>query len=1069
MRYRCRPIALLAALCFNTFVLCVVAVGDDSPETGKYQQALTDLKAISGSDSSAAEKAERQQQVFAAALPGVRSRVDAAIQAGKLTEALAWSERCVTLAKAALPAGQLQRSELVLLRAQLKFYEFGAAPKPDAAATVTVLEDAATEATTGGHVGHLLEALNRIALIQSQAGGKELSGFARLLNVAEQTEKTAPAVHSAAIQFAWLKLWLPSYLSAASGQSNESPDDAAKGLEQQLATIRDRLVAAKAPKSLTHSGDLFLARLHVESLNLDAAQKQLDQLAEQIDFQRMPAFWQVQHRIVKGRRASNLALFSEARSEFEAALQTAKTAAIPDLQAVVQINLGALLLRQGDYSLAEEFLRDAADAYEDIPALQNDPQRPIVMVNLAKTYEADGRFSKAVSLYKDAIELTESAANPSPSTLALCRNNFAACEYLAGNFDSAHELFTQVEPTLVGIFGAEHLRIAELKSNFAWLKLESGDTHTARKLFHESLDLARNTVGDTHPRTAEIMSYAARADVLLGDNEIAADQLRTALVLREQHLSRTLRSALSERDRLAIIQELRVHPESSAWPGVFDTWIDLAPALNIPIEEQYRGVLAWKGALDRHDFKATRAGEAPTAEMQQREAVLNELRTIYYAGAGRLSRRERRERIEKLEAQANQLERQIAQSSGVAVREPVTLERLRTSLPPRTAFLDVIQIRQYTRRAAGEEVAERRSSPGFLVRGDAPVARIEFGDVKTLNKAAQEFFAVLSSGGLDYETSGRVLAETIRVPLEPLLEDIDCLIICGDGLLHLLPLGALPDREPDSFWIDRMAFVSVGSAHAFVETIAHKPAVAHPAGLVIGGLDYGTPAEGSGKWTPLPGTLREARRITDLLKPSIPDCLLLTATAPTEAVVRQKLQSSQFVHLATHGFFGGRADRQTDGFEVLDISQEMDSAIALAGANIPTETEDALLTAAELRQLDLRHVRLMVLSACQTGLGHIRAGQGLVGLLGALSRSGVRSTISSLWEVNDEATANLMTEFYTHMQRDRSHVDLAQSLRFAQLKLRSGEIRPSSGGTFKHPRFWAAFFLSGVPQMSLKQ
>jgi CHAT domain-containing protein len=81
----------------------------------------------------------------------------------------------------------------------------------------------------------------------------------------------------------------------------------------------------------------------------------------------------------------------------------------------------------------------------------------------------------------------------------------------------------------------------------------------------------------------------------------------------------------------------------------------------------------------------------------------------------------------------------------------------------------------------------------------------------------------------------------------------------------------------------------------------------------------------------------------------------------------------------------------------------------------------------------------------------------------------VRSTISSLWEVNDEATANLMTEFYTHMQRDRSHVDLAQSLRFAQLKLRSGEIRPSSGGTFKHPRFWAAFFLSGVPQMSLKQ
>jgi CHAT domain-containing protein/tetratricopeptide (TPR) repeat protein len=1046
-----------------------VAIANDSPAVRKYQQTLADLKAITDSDSSATEKAEGRQKVFTAALPEMRGRVNAAMQAGKLSAALTWSERSVTLAKAALPAGHVQRSELVLLRAQLKFYEFGATPKPDAAATLTILEDAATEARTGGHVGHLFEALNRIALIQSKSGGKDLSGFARLLSVAEQTEKSASAVRSAAILFVWSNLWLPSYLSAGSGQSDESPDVAAERLEQQLITIHERLVAAHAPKSLAHAGELFLARLHVESLNLDAAKRELDQLDEHIEFQRMPAFWQIQHRIVKGRRASNLALFSEARSEFEAALQTAKTAAIPDLQAVVQINLGALLLRQGDYSLAEEFLRDAADAYKDIPALQNDPQRPIVMVNLAKTYEADGRFSKAVRLYKDAITLTESAANPNPSTLALCRNNLAACEYLAGNFDSAHKLFTQVEPALIGVFGAEHLRIAELKSNFAWLKLESGDTQAARKQFHESLDLARRTVGDAHPRTAEIMSYAARADFLLGDVEAAISQLRTALVLREQHLNRTLRSALSERDRLAIIQELRVHPESSAWPGVFDTWLDLAPALNIPVEEQYHGVLAWKGALDRHDFKATQSTAAPTVEMQQREVVLNELRTIYYAGAGRLSRRERRERIESLEAEANQLERRIAQSSGVAFREPVTLERLRESLPPRTAFLDVIQIRQYTRRAAGEEVVERRSSPGFLIRADAPVARVEFGDVKTLNEAAQEFFAVLSAGGLDYETSGRVLAEKIRVPLEPLLKDIDCLIICGDGLLHLLPLGALPDQEPDSFWIDRMAFVSVGSAHSFVERISHKTVVAPRTGLVIGGLDYGTPAEGDGKWTPLPGTLREARRVTELMKPSLVDCVLLTGTAPTESVVRGKLLSSQFVHLATHGFFGGRADRQTDGFEVLDISQELDSAIALAGANVPTEKEDELLTAAELRELDLRHIRLMVLSACQTGLGHIRAGQGLVGLLGALSRSGVRSTISSLWEVNDEATANLMTEFYTHMQRDPGDVDLGQSLRFAQLKLRSGEIRPSSGGTFKHPRFWAAFFLSGVPQMSFVQ
>lgn len=1058
MSYRHRVCVLLAGCCV-AFATCSVAVAQDSPALKAYEQAIAECKTKTNADD--------RQQIFAKAAPVVRGEVNSAIQSGNLTGALIWSERCVTLAKTALPAGHVQRSELVLLRAQLKFFEFGAAAKPNAAATLTILEDAATEAQTGGHIGHLLEALNRIALVQFKTGGQDLSGFARLLTVAEQTSKSAPAVRSVALLFVWSNLWLPTYLSAGSGQTDATPDAAADRLSQQLDGIQRRLIAAQAPKTLAHAGHLFLARLHVESLNLDAARQQLDQLDELVDFAQMPAFWQVQHRIVKGRRASNLALFSEARSEFEAALTTATDGNISDLRAVVQINLGALLLRQGDYGLAEEVLRDAADAYEDIPALQSDPQRPIVMINLAKTYEAGGRFSRAVRLYEDAIKLTESNPNPNPLTLALCRNNHAACEYMAGNFDSARELFNQVEPALVSIFGQKHLRIAELKSNLAWLALESGDKASAQNLFHQSIDLVRETVGDAHPRTAEIMSYAARADFLLGDAGPAVAQLRTALVLSEQHLNRTLRSALSERDRLGIIQELRVHPESSAWPGVFDTWLDLAPALKIPVEEQYRGVLTWKGSLDRHDFKASQGSAAPSVDLQRRTAVLTELRTIYYAGASRLSRRERRERIETLEAEANQLERKIAQASGVAFSEPVTLKRLRQSLPPRTAFLDVIQIRQYTPRAAGEEVIERRSSPGFLVRADAPVARIEFGDVGELNAAAQSFFAELSAGGLDYDTPGRILAEKIRQPLEPHLKDIDCLVLCGDGLLHLLPLAALPGREPDSFWIDDMAFASVGSAHAFVARATEQQSAARPTGLIIGGLDYGTPADGDGKWTPLPGTLREARRIAEILKPSIPDCLLLTGNEPTEAAIRNKLRSSQVVHLATHGFFGGRADRQTDGFEVLDISQELDSAIALAGANVPTETEDALLTAAELRELDLRHVRLMVLSACQTGLGHIRAGQGLVGLLGALSRSGVQSTISSLWEVNDEATANLMTEFYTHMQRDSGSVDLAQSLRFAQRKLRSGEIRPVSGGSFKHPRFWAAFFLSGQPRMSL--
>lgn len=1068
MRQNCRFGFVVGSLVACVSCWSASSLGEDSPVLTKFERALTGIKAVENSDRTAAEKAQLKQRWYSFVAGDLGVELSKSIQGGNLPVAIEWADRAARLAVTALPAGHRQRSDQLLLRGKLKFFEFRSAAKPDSVGTLRVLEDALQDAETGRHLDLQVEALSRVALIQIKAGEDLPSSFARLLSVADAAGKDAPAVRTSALLFVWNNLWLRQYQLAAELRSAESPDAAEQALEKNLDRIRDSLIKAQAPDTLAHAGHLFLARFHVDTLHLDAAAQQLDRLEQLIEFAGMPAFWQIQWRIVKGRRASNLALFSESRSELEAALQIANTAKLPDLGAVIRLNLGELLLRQGDYGAAEDFLRDAKDAYESTPGLQADAQRPVALVSLAKTYESRGRFSQAVRLYEEAITLAEAAEEPNPLTLALCRNNLAACDYLAGKFDSARQLFGQVQTSLTGLLGEDHLRIAELKSNFAWLELESGDQAAANALFRESLKLAQETVGDAHPRTAEIMSYLARTELLSGRTEAATTQLRKALSLSEQHLNRTLRSALSERDRLAVIQELRVHPESSAWPGVFDTWLDLAPALSIPVEEQYHGVLAWKGALARHDFKTSTGAQEATSEVAQRERVLNELRSVYYAGAARLSRRERRDKIAALEAEANQLERRIAQSSGVSVREPITLERLRKSLPPRTAFLDVIQIRHYSPREPGEEVIERRSCPGFLVRSDAPIVRVEFGDVAELNTAAQDFFRALS-GGSDYAESGQVLARKIREPLDPLLEDIDCLIICGDGLLHLLPLGALPDREPDSFWMDRMAFASIGSAHSFVESASHRATTSARTALVIGGLEYGKPAEGDGKWTPLPGTLRESRRIVELLSESIPKCEFLTGSTPTEPAIRAQLQSAQLIHLATHGFFGGKADRQTDGFEVLDIATEMDSAIVLAGANNPVGDDDALLTAAELGDMDLRHVRLMVLSACQTGLGHIRAGQGLVGLLGALSRSGVQSTVSSLWEVNDEATASLMAAFYSEMQRDAVTVDLAGALRRAQMKLRNGEIRPAGGGSFKHPRFWAAFFLSGLPRTTISQ
>lgn len=102
----------------------------------------------------------------------------------------------------------------------------------------------------------------------------------------------------------------------------------------------------------------------------------------------------------------------------------------------------------------------------------------------------------------------------------------------------------------------------------------------------------------------------------------------------------------------------------------------------------------------------------------------------------------------------------------------------------------------------------------------------------------------------------------------------------------------------------------------------------------------------------------------------------------------------------------------------------------------------------------------MVLSACQTGLGHVQAGQGQIGLLGALSQAGVGAVVASLWKVDDAATSQLMERFYVHALETDKRSTVSAALRRAQLDLVSQPSR-------QHPYFWAAWTVTGQPTLTL--
>ncbi len=375
------------------------------------------------------------------------------------------------------------------------------------------------------------------------------------------------------------------------------------------------------------------------------------------------------------------------------------------------------------------------------------------------------------------------------------------------------------------------------------------------------------------------------------------------------------------------------------------------------------------------------------------------------------------------------------------------------------------------------------------------------------------------------------------------------MLIVPDGALAQFPLAALPGQRPGTYLIEDLAIGYVGSAHRLVELLAtpterkpKSPAADGSGLLAVGGVDYKADPGGAAptETAPTPsmllaesqragfralaGTEPEARRVTQLFGAAFPQhqALVLTGVAPTEASVKQQLgRHWRYLHLATHGFFESparvaamRAGLNSDDFgpagvgkseesASLALSPMLHSGVALVGAARKTEDagpgvhgslpdrEDGILTAEEVQSLDLRGTDLVVLSACETGLGQGYYGQGVLGLQRAFQAAGARAVVASLWKVDDAATAVLMEQFYTNLWTKK--MPKLEALRQAQLTVlndpglvtaREAELtkqrgidekpeklpvggRASSAGdraARSDPSLWAAFVLSGDVQ-----
>lgn len=218
----------------------------------------------------------------------------------------------------------------------------------------------------------------------------------------------------------------------------------------------------------------------------------------------------------------------------------------------------------------------------------------------------------------------------------------------------------------------------------------------------------------------------------------------------------------------------------------------------------------------------------------------------------------------------------------------------------------------------------------------------------------------------------------------------------------------------------------------------------------------------------LPQTKIEVEQIKEELKNAQWDYALLTGGNGTEESFKSLSgKKVNTLHISTHGFYYTPDEADKMGYDFLRQNDRIASAedkaltrsgLIMSGANhilegeeLPNNVEDGILTAKEIAEVDLRGLDLVVLSACQTGLGDISQGEGVFGLQRGFKKAGAKTILMSLWEVDDKATQILMTQFYKNLLAGQSK---RQSLLSAQKYLREVE-----GGIYNNQKYWASFIM----------
>ncbi|HLR24848.1 MAG TPA: CHAT domain-containing tetratricopeptide repeat protein [Fodinibius sp.] len=733
-----------------------------------------------------------------------------------------------------------------------------------------------------------------------------------------------------------------------------------------------------------------------------------------------------------------LANYDQALIAHHKSLEYAQKTGVPNRIANSYNNIGLLYKRLGNYEQAQEYYRLSLNIKKENSSARS---TATTTHNLGQLLWRQGKTEEASTYFTKAFNLRKKLANP--RNLALSLNSMIKLAIQHQNYEEAHN-YTRKLKTIADTTGNRYI----LNDAFHYLGRISEaerDQQAALKYYKKAYNYSQQLPHGN--QISSLKQLALQFHRVNSDSAIFYGQLAVNLIEK----SRLTAGATAELKSGYFKKHFGFYTRLADW--VIEYYQDTPRAFQLVEQAKAR---AFTEELAQSSQKVYRSlPEEIRIERHLKQQRIDSLYTV-------LERSNKTNKYPQLSEQIRQAELDLSSFENKLAQQFPQLNRLNSSA--------VISLRQAQNILDGQTAVIEYALAGeklllFFITKDAVQVRSLTPDndqsIKKKLTAQIDAFrdAIISNASRDQlQSKSDVLYQSLLAPFEEALPDYQNLIIVPDGALAYLPFEAL--RREQQYLIENYRIKYIPSLTSL--TLLEDPASsAQNELLAVSASNFSTvderPLSGS-HLANLPSTVAEV----DSIASNFASASLLKNEAASEEALKQLIQQNQYryVHLATHG--------------LIDENQPARSGLAFspAGNLTATSKEDGILRSSEILGMNIQ-ADMVVLSACNTGLGEVVGGEGMLGMQRSLFYAGTSTVVVSLWNVYDRSTAAFMNEFYKNLlsgKPEEGWIDYAlrwvgwdSSIPFGKtaIAMRQTKLKMISHPLFNHPVYWAPFIVVG--------